>query len=124
MSYKILLVDDDLDFRVSLKDTLLLEDFEVIEADNGFQAIKELNKGDHIDLIISDVLMPECDGVELMKNIRKEYPNIKMISISGGGRLGDTDYLKSISGLYSVKFLKKPFQRADLLKTIQELLAN
>ena len=95
----ILITDDDEGFRTSIKQMLLLEDYEIIEAVNGKEAIDRL-KDNKIDLLISDVIMPDMDGVELMDYVKTCYPTLKVIGMSGGGRLSEASDMESITRVF------------------------
>jgi len=66
--------------------------------------------------------MPETDGLETITKVRKEFPNVKIIAMSGGTRLTDRDYLPVASRLGAHRILHKPMDAALFLKTVQELL--
>ena len=122
----ILIVDDVKDIRESL--ALILEDegYIIIQASNGLEALELLSVG-QIDMMITDILMPEMDGIELSTQVRNEHPDIKIILISGGGRdvssEGECDYLgmaKKLTGIAYV--LKKPFQPIEMIDLVNQLL--
>jgi YesN/AraC family two-component response regulator len=75
-----------------------------------------------VDLVITDVLMPEKDGLEVIMEIRAKLPQVKIIAISGGGRISHTDYLVAARRLGAHRTLSKPFIRQELLDTLHELL--
>ena len=66
--------------------------------------------------------MPEKDGIEIIRELTTEFPNIKIIAISGGGRIGPTDYLHMAKMLGAKRTLTKPIERNDLVKAVKELL--
>lgn len=121
----ILVVDDVNEVKEAMMIVLQDDGYTVLSARNGVEALEVVNNN-HIDLIITDILMPEMDGYELAKEIQASYPSIKLILISGGGRtLGSgsrIDYLsigKQLTGVAHV--LKKPIKPDMLLKTIDDL---
>lgn len=123
----ILLVDDVKDVRDGLSQILSDEGYDVMTAENGLQAIKKLmNK--HTDLIITDILMPEMDGIELIDKVKEfNLPGLQYILISGGGRklANDYDYLEITKKLTGVStLLKKPFKPEELLEVVNTLLAE
>ena len=88
---------------------------------------KALDKITHmtdIDLVITDVIMPNVDGIEVLNAMKKEYPNIPVIVISGGGRVSADMYLKSAKVLGARAIMQKPIDNDLLLKTIDEVLAE
>lgn len=120
----ILLVDDVKDVREQLSHVLEDEGYNVSTASNGIEAIKALSNT-HIDMIITDILMPEMDGIELIAHAKKINPHeLKFILISGGGRkLPDNyDYLEATKKLTGVtSLLKKPFNPDELIEMMDQL---
>jgi CheY-like chemotaxis protein len=122
MNKTILLTDDDDAFRGSVKLLLELEGFCVIEACNGKEALKLLQADDdEIDVVISDILMPEMAGTELCRNIRLIAPTLKVIGMTGGGLADELQAGSSSGVLHFDRFLKKPFKRMELLNAISEV---
>lgn len=124
----ILIVDDYEDIRDSLAAILEGEGCVVVTAQNGREAMKLLEK-DKPDLVITDILMPEMDGLELIAEARKIIPEQKFMLISGGGTLFSAsdgyDYLavaKILTGVDTM--LRKPFDPGELIKLAKELLAT
>jgi YesN/AraC family two-component response regulator len=122
---QILIVDDFPDVRESLAEVLEESGKRVLTAENGKKAI-DVIKQQTINLVISDILMPEMDGLELFNETRKLYPEMKFILITGGSRYNkDFDYLEMSKNLTGIKtLLKKPFDTADLLSMVDDLLAS
>ena len=81
MPYTILLVDDDKDFRDEFRDSL--EDYNVVEASNGEEALNLLKRPNEIDLVILDVMMPGLQGTEVLREIKKIEPNLGIIILTG-----------------------------------------
>ncbi len=119
---KILLVDDEEAIRKMVRAVLGNEFYEFGEALNGLEAQALLEK-QHFDLIITDVIMPDCDGIELVMAIRRKQPDIKVIVMSGGGRVRAGHYLDLAGKLGAAKVFEKPFDTAVLRQTVKELLA-
>lgn len=118
----ILLIDDDYQFRTMLRKMLERNGYEVFEASDGKEGVK-LYRKNPTDLIITDLIMPEKDGIETIQELKKDFPDINIIAISGGGRLGPQDYLHLAKMLGAKRTLTKPIELPDLIKTIEELLA-
>lgn len=118
---KILLVDDEEAIRKMVRAVLGSELYEFAEAANGIaaQAILEKQK---FALVISDVIMPDCDGIELVMAIRRKLPEIKIIVMSGGGRVRAGHYLDLASKLGATRVFEKPFDTAELRQTVHDLL--
>lgn len=117
---KILVIDDEVYIREGLKQVLQMEAYEVQVAADGKEAIALIQK-DIPDIIITDIIMPEKDGVEVICNVKEKYPDIKIIAISGGGRISAHDYLKIAKQLGANTILTKPFSSNDLIMEIQKL---
>ncbi|MFA7257685.1 MAG: response regulator [Kiritimatiellales bacterium] len=119
---KILLVDDEEAIRRMTRVVLGGELYEFAEATNGLEAQAMLEK-QKFDLVISDVIMPDCDGIELVMAIRRKLPDIKVIIMSGGGRVRAGHYLDLAKKLGAARVFEKPFDTAALRQAVQELLS-
>jgi DNA-binding response OmpR family regulator len=117
----ILVIDDDASVREVVSEMLRLEGHEVVIAENGRDAVPLL-AARHIDLVITDLIMPEKEGIETISEIRRSDSRIPIIAISGGGRLGPGDYLETARYIGADATLAKPFARQELLATIDALL--
>lgn len=122
---RILIVDDVREILTGISSILEMEGYEAITAENGIQALEVIDN--NIDLVVSDILMPEMDGIELCQIIRDKFPDIKMILISGGGRQSNLksnyDYLETAKKLTGVDtLLKKPFNPEELVSQINSKL--
>ncbi len=117
---RILVVDDELSIRMLFRKVLQSAGYEVIEASNGKAAVARIQEG-KVDLIITDLVMPEQEGVETIRQLRETHPQIKVVAMSGafGGRL-----LNTASLLGAQATLMKPVSPATLLQVIQDLLQN
>jgi len=121
MSTTILLVDDDDDFRLAIKNALELENYLVIEAIDGVEALTILEKN-NIDLIITDVVMPAMGGIEFSEKSKEVFPKLNILGMTGGGWKGNVERIERLSKSYFTAFLKKPFGTKELLKQIKKLL--
>lgn len=119
----ILLVEDDLELRTMLRTALTRKDYTVIEAGNGREALLKF-KPDVTDLVITDLIMPDEDGLKVIMKIREKKPGVKVIAISGGGKAGPGSYLNLASALGADKVFSKPFSVADLIIEIENLLSE
>ncbi|MCR9279625.1 MAG: response regulator [Pseudomonadaceae bacterium] len=117
----ILLIDDDEQVLNVLGEMLRLEGHEVYTAENGMIALAILSR-EAFDLVITDLIMPEKEGLETIADIRREFGALPIIAISGGGRGGPMNYLETARYIGADKALKKPFQRRELIAAVQELL--
>ena len=115
---KVLIVDDEALIREGLELALRNEGYGVEVAGNGEEALQVL---EHFrpDVIVTDIIMPEKDGIELVLNIRKIDKSIRIIAISGGGRISANDHLKMASQLGANSILAKPFSISDLIAEIE-----
>jgi CheY-like chemotaxis protein len=120
---RILIIDDEDELRSMLRRMLEQAGHEVTEAVNGAEGIK-LYERDRPDLIITDIIMPEKEGVETIIALRQADPNLPIIAISGGGRLEATDFLTMAKKLGARHTLSKPFRRDQLLEAVGECLAE
>ena len=119
--YNLLIVDDEPLIREGLKQALEMEGFCTEVASNGTEAL-ELMESFKPHLVITDIIMPEKDGIEIIWTLREKYPDIKIIAISGGGRISATDHLKIAKKLGANTILTKPFSTEDLLHEISKIL--
>lgn len=119
----ILVVDDDAQVLELVSQMLTLEGHAVTAAQNGIEAEAQFSNG-HFDLVITDLIMPEREGLETITRLRQVTPIMPIIAISGGGRIGATDYLESAAQLGANATISKPFNRNDLVSTVTELLAT
>ena len=117
---RILVVDDDELVRRTITLTLQRAGHEAAEAANGEQALALLEKGSgpRPDLVISDLIMPEIDGIGLILALRKKFPHIKVVAISGGARINADDYLRMTKSLGAHATLPKPFTPDQLLAAV------
>ncbi len=120
---KILIIDDEAPVRKMLKKLFEKNDYAVTEATNGRHGV-ELFKAHHFDLIITDLIMPEKDGLDTIGKIKELDPDVKIIAISGGGRDDPEMYLDFALEFGAVRTFAKPFDNDILLSTIKELLSE
>lgn len=93
----------------------------VIEAENGKVGL-DLFPGSRADLVITDLVMPEKEGLEVLTVLRKVTPPVKVIAISGGGRPNSSEYLNVARLLGATKVLAKPFSTEALMTAVNELV--
>ena len=123
MTMSLLLVDDDDDFRNIFRLQLELAGFNVREAANGNEALNSL-KQLPADLVVTDIVMPEMEGLELVRRIRSTYPETLVVAISGGGRADAKNYLQLAQNLGVNAVLAKPFSNSLLLSTLQGVMSQ
>ena len=120
---KILVIDDDMVVRETIIQILEDKGYEVISAEDGYRGLAAFRR-DKPDLVITDIIMPEKEGIETIRDIRGEYPEAKIIAISGGGRIGNTDFLKIARQLGASDVIAKPFDPDDLIAHVEKCLAG
>jgi DNA-binding NtrC family response regulator len=118
----ILIMDDEAQIRKMLKKVLEKNGYDVIEAVNGNQGIK-LYKELLPELIITDLIMPEKEGLESIRELKKINPDVKIIAMSGGGIVDPKVYLNLAVKLGAVHTFAKPVDNENLLSTIKEILS-
>jgi DNA-binding NtrC family response regulator len=118
---KILIIDDDDQMRSMLLQMLARAGHEVVEARNGMEGIA-LFRATPTELIITDLIMPEKEGIETIIELRKEFPEVRIIAISGGGKTGLLDFLPLAKRLGAARTLAKPFERHTLVEAVEEVL--
>jgi CheY-like chemotaxis protein len=117
----VLIVEDDKELREMLKMSLKRKGFTVQEAENGKDAISHF-KPLITDLVVTDLIMPEEDGIKVVIRLRELKPTIKIIAISGGGKVGPGSYLNLAKALGADAIYSKPFSIKDLVSKIEQLL--
>lgn len=123
MKKRILIVDDDKQIRVMLKRLFEQEGYETAVAVNGMEAIN-IHLEIPADLVVTDIIMPEQEGLETIRKLRKKTPGVKIIAISGGGA-GDADsYLRLAGKMGANMTLAKPLEKKILLESVRSLLEN
>ncbi len=118
---RIKMIDDDDDFRKMLCFVLKEAGYEVVEAPNGKKGTDVYNS-EQIDLVVTDIFMPEKEGVETVIELVETYPDIKIIAISGGGTQHSIEYLDQIKHFGVKKTFEKPFEMTEFLASIEELI--
>ena len=116
----VLLIDDEKPFRSVLRQVLSKAGYDVVEAANGAEGIQRFNENP-ADMIITDIIMPEKEGIETIIELKKAHPDVKFIAMSGGGSYG-TDIDFDMAKKLGARTLDKPFALQVLLDTVAELL--
>jgi CheY-like chemotaxis protein len=114
-------VDDDVQVLDVLSEMLRLEGYDVQTAENGRQALDAALQ-QVPDLVVTDLIMPEQEGIETITGLREAYATLPILAISGGGRLGPMDYLETARFIGADATLAKPFGREQFIGTVRELL--
>lgn len=116
---RILLIDDEEMVRKIVRKMLERMGHDVTEAENGRLGLEQLQVG-AFDLVITDIIMPEMEGVETLMTVRSRFPDVKVIAMSGGGRTGNIDFLKAAEKLGASAILHKPFTLASLTAVLEQ----
>ncbi len=119
---RILIMDDDELIIKMLRMALENRGYDVIAATNGREGVR-LYGTTPVDLVISDILMPEMDGIEALKALRQRNPELKLIAVSGGGKRLKMDLLKVARILGATATFEKPYNIQELLATVSRLLS-
>ena len=120
---RILIIDDESQIRSMLRLMLERVGFEVFEAADGMEGIRQY-RDNPADLIITDLIMPNKDGIGMIIELKKEFPKVKIIAMSGGGLNKPEGYLKGAKKLGAACTLTKPIDRDEMLRAIKEVLQS
>lgn len=118
---RILLVDDHLEFLDIQRGLLEEAGYSVVTATNGFKALAAVET-QTFDLVITDIIMPGKEGLETIMELRRRYPLLKIMAMSGGGMLGPCNYLELAAKFGAVHSLQKPFSPTTLLDAVATVL--
>lgn len=118
---KILVLDDEPSILLMIKKMLEKEGYSVEMATNGREGM-ELFEKNKPDLLITDIIMPEKEGLETIFELRRRYPELKIIAISGGGSVGPEGYLPSAKIFGANLVMPKPLVMKEFLQAVRLLL--
>lgn len=118
---RILIVDDEEQIRMALSQALQEEGHSITEATNGVEGVSLFSAERH-DLVITDILMPDQEGLQTMMLLRKIEPDLKIVVISGGARVNTVDFLEVAKKLGADAILQKPFSINDLFRAVNTCL--
>ncbi|HZZ56421.1 MAG TPA: response regulator [Opitutaceae bacterium] len=116
----ILIVDDEPSVREVMEITLRRAGHQVFGVANGEKASRRMREQSY-DVVITDLLMPERDGLELIRELRQNYPGTRIIAVSGGGRVAGQQYLQLAKGMGAHGLLAKPFLPGDLCEAVHRI---
>jgi CheY-like chemotaxis protein len=120
----VLIVDDEDQLRTLMCETLKEAGYRVAEARDGAEALRQYRMAP-ADLVIMDILMPNQDGLETTVTLRREFPKVKIIAITGGSdMIGILNFLDVAKMLGAHRVLQKPFDMKALLDTVQAELED
>lgn len=118
---KILVIDDDTGIRTMLQTMLMRQGHTIVCAKDGKAGLIAFAQ-DKPDLVITDIIMPEREGIETIQMIRKSDAAVPIIAMSGGGRAASTDFLPLAAAFGATATLSKPFEPKALLGIVQSVL--
>jgi len=118
---KILIIDDEPYILLMLKKMLERAGYEVDLASNGREGL-DLFEKETADLVITDIIMPDKEGLELIIEMKKQKPGLKIIAMSGGGRISPDSYLECATYFGAEKVFQKPFRQKELVSAVRELI--
>lgn len=121
---RILVIDDEEAVRETICENLELCGYDVFEAIDGEQGIQLIDAGAPPDVVVTDIIMPRKEGLETIIEIRKRYPGVKLIAMSGGGRTKTMDFLELAERLGANAILPKPIDLDELERIVKELAGN
>ena len=117
---KVLVIDDEKGVREMARRTLESEHHTIVEAADGIDGIKVFQE-EQPDVVVTDIIMPNADGLEVILRILQINPQAKIIAISGGGRISGKTYLKYARKFGVMAVLSKPFSPEQLLSLIRDM---
>lgn len=119
----VLVVDDDMDLRTIIRRILQDKGYRVVEAADGLQALR-MFRSERPDLVISDIIMPDCDGIEAIVAMKERSPSTKILAMSGGGRAKAMELLELAPRAGADGTMTKPFRQSELLKRVDDLIGG
>jgi DNA-binding NtrC family response regulator len=120
-SHSILLIDDDEQLRSMLRRALLRTGYQVMEAGNGRQALNLLAEAS-VQAVVTDIIMPDMEGIELILELRRSRPELPIVAMSAGGRIGPDSYLYLAERSGATRTIAKPFSIGPFLELVGEVL--
>jgi DNA-binding response OmpR family regulator len=118
---RILVIEDDALMREMLQEMLEAARHEVILARCGRDGL-ECYRREAVHLVITDILMPGVEGIQIIMELKRDHPEVRIIAISGGGAVGPDTYLAMAREMGADRTLTKPFPMAQLLQAVNDLL--
>jgi CheY-like chemotaxis protein len=121
---RVLVIDDDQIVREMISRMLKGAGYEVLEATNGATGLAVVASGINIDLVITDIIMPEKEGIETIHELKRDFPEMKILAISGGGKGESKNYLTIARSVGANSTLGKPFVKQELLDSVNGILGE
>ncbi|MBN1651013.1 MAG: response regulator [Bacteroidales bacterium] len=121
MKKRILVIDDDVQFRTMIVEMLERKNYTVYAAGDGEEGLRIWEELEP-DMVITDIIMPNREGIETIMELKRKNKDVKIIAISGGGRIDAKDNLHSAKLLGATITLTKPFESDKLIDSVQQLI--
>lgn len=119
---RVLVIDDNVDLRSILRLTLEANGFDVAVASEGAEGLEEMERSP-ADIVITDLFMPEKEGMETIFELRQRFPQVKIVAMSGGAPWPKaTDYLAFAPDAGADAVLRKPFESSELIRIIRKIV--
>jgi CheY-like chemotaxis protein len=119
----ILIIDDDAAVSRTLSLILSRAGYQVSTVTSGRKGLEMLSS-EEFDLVLTDIIMPELDGIEAIRRIRTDHPGLRIIAMSGGGQIDKADFLHMAQALGADRVLEKPVRSERLLELVGSVMAN
>lgn len=116
---RVLLIDDEPMVRKIVRKMLERAGHEVVDVENGREGLHQLKRAE-FDLIVTDIIMPDVEGIEVLMTVCEQHPSIAVVAMSGGGSIGNVDFLDVARKLGAAATLQKPFTSEALLEAIDQ----
>lgn len=120
---KILIIDDEHYILMMLKKMLERAGYEIELASNGNEGLDLFRKSPS-DLVITDIIMPEKEGLETIREMKRIQPQMKIIAMSGGGKISAENYLETAKIFGASRIIEKPFTQQTMVSSVKELLGD
>jgi two-component system response regulator (stage 0 sporulation protein F) len=117
----VLVVDDNSAVRAAVRSVMERDGHKVVEVENGVEGLREY-RSHPADVVVTNIVMPEMDGIELIRELKNSFPNARIIALSGYDDSGDAGYLHLAEQLGAIATLRKPFDDNVLADTVKEAL--
>ena len=121
--HRILIIDDEPHILMMLKKMMERAGYEIDLASNGKEGI-ELFQKSPADLVITDIIMPEKEGLETIREMKRIHPRLKIIAMSGGGKISAENYLETARIFGATRIIEKPFTQGEMIAAVKELIAS
>ena len=120
---RILVIDDEDLVRFTVEQILMSAGHVVATAENGAAGVRR-QREIRFDLVITDIMMPEQDGIETIRALKAEFPDLPIIAISGGGRMGNLNYLEMARTFGVSSTIPKPFTPDEIITRVNSALKH